>query len=103
MLWTMLNSICFLVSIIGAVGAAKHTKAGLLGYAFAIAIGSVLGVTCTWAMWMAGERVIATAKPYPEAKQELYFRALYLTAVLWILIVVFSVDHVTSAAMRLTM
>jgi len=97
----MLNAICFLISIVAAVGGAREAKAGFGGYSLAIAIGITLGVACTWAMWTVGERVGVAVQPYPEAKRELYFRVLYLAAVLWILIVVVIADHVTSATMRL--
>jgi uncharacterized membrane-anchored protein len=101
MLWTMLNAICFLVSIIGALGAARDARANLVGYVLAVAIGSVLGGISTWAMWSVGERVGAATQPHPEPRREIYFRVLYLAALLWILIALFIVNHLTSAIIRL--
>jgi|SRR5580700_2219373 hypothetical protein len=100
MLWTMLNAICFLISVIAAVEGAKQARVGFSGYALAILIGLILGGTCTRAMWTVGERVIAAVQPYAKPKQEMYFRALYLGGVMWILIVVFIADHVTLAMVR---
>lgn len=97
----MLNAICFLIASIAAIEEARVAKAGFKGYALAIGIGLTLGLACTWAMWTAGERVLAAVQPYPEPKQERYYRVLYLVAVLWILIVVFITNHATSIAMRL--
>lgn len=101
MLWTMLNAICFLVCILGAVGAARDAKTGFVGYALAVGIGLALAGSSSWAMWKAGERVGVAAQVHPEARRELYFRVLYVVAVLWILIALFVADHLTSAAMRL--
>ena len=97
----MLNAICFLVCIFGSVGAARHAKTGLIGYALAVAIGLGIGGSFTWAMWTAGKRVAAAIQPYREARQKLYSAALLLAVALWILMALFVADHVTSAAIRL--
>lgn len=101
MLWTMLHTICFFGCIIAAVGAAREAKIGFIGYALAVAIGLAMGGGLTWVMWNTGERVIAAVEARSEARQELYFRMLYLAAVLWVLIAIFIADYVTSVAMRL--
>jgi len=101
MLWSMLNAICFFVCIIGAAGAARYARASLAGFAFAIGVGLVLGGGCTWTMWTVVEKVGAAVQVHPEPRRELYFRALYVAAVLWILFALFIADHLTSALMRL--
>jgi len=101
MLWTMLNAICFLVCILGSVGAARHAKTGLLGYALAVAIGLALGGSFTWTMWTVGKGVAAAIQAYREARQKLYSGVLLLAVALWILIALFVADRLTSAAMRL--
>jgi hypothetical protein len=101
MLWTMLNVICFLVCIIGAAGAAREAKAGLIGYALALIIGLAIGGSSAWAMQSVGERVGAATQAHPAARRELCFKVLYVVAVLWIIIALFIADHLTSAAMRL--
>ena len=101
MLWTMLNAICFLVCMLGAVGAARAARTGPLGYVLAVVIGLALGGSSTWVMWNVGERVGAAVQVHPERRRELYFRVLYVAAVSWILIALFIADHVTSAAIRL--
>jgi hypothetical protein len=101
MLWTILNAICFLVCILGSVGAARHAKTGLIGYALAVAIGLVLGGAFTWIMWMVGKRVAVTIRPYEDARQKLYSGVLLFAAALWILLALFVADHLTSVTMRL--
>jgi hypothetical protein len=101
MLWTMLNAICFLVCILGSVGAGRAARTGPLGYVLAVVIGLALGESSTWLMWNVCERVGVAVQVHPERRRELYFRALYVAAVLWILIALFVADRLTSAAMRL--
>jgi hypothetical protein len=97
----MLNAICFLVCILGSVGAARAARTGPLGYVLAVVIGLALGGSSTWVMWNVGERVGAAVQVHPEPTRELYFRVLYVAAVLWILIALFVADRLTSAGMRL--
>ena len=101
MLWIMLNAICFLVCILGSVGAARNAKSGLIGYALAVAIGLALGGTFTWILWIVGKRVGVTVRLYGQARQKLYSGVLLLAVALWILLALFVADHLTSAAMRL--
>lgn len=103
MLWTMLNAICFLVCIFGAVGAARDARANSASYALAVGIGLALGGVSTWGMWNLGERIGMAAHVHRGQRREAYFKVLYLVAVLWILMALFIADHVTSAAMRLSM
>jgi hypothetical protein len=56
-LWDSLNLVCFLIPVAGAISEARDVKTGVSGYALAIAIGIVLGITCTWIMWSVGERI----------------------------------------------
>ena len=58
MLWTMLNAMCLLVSIMASVVAARDAKTGFVGYTLAVVFGVALGGCATWAMWTAGERVV---------------------------------------------
>jgi hypothetical protein len=52
-------------------------------------------------MQSVGERVGAATQAHPAARRELYFKVLYVVAVLWIILALFVADHLTSAAMRL--
>jgi hypothetical protein len=101
MLWTMLNAICFLACMFGSVGAARAARTGPVGYVLAMVIGLALGGSFTWVMWKLGGRVGAAVQAHPEPKRELYFRVLYVAAVLWVLIALFVTDRLTSAAIRL--
>ena len=101
MLWTMLNAICFLVCIFASVGAARAARTSPFGYVLSVLIGLVLGGASTWAMWSVGERIGTAAQVQPESRRQVYFRVLYVAAVVWILIALFIADRVTSAAMRL--
>jgi hypothetical protein len=96
----MMNLMCFVIPVTVAVLSAKDGKAGFAGFALVVAFGLILGTGCAFAMWAVGERVIAAVKLYPELRQERYFRALCLGAVVWLLLVAFLAMSVTSAAMR---
>jgi len=97
----MLNAICFLLCFLGAVGAARDSKAGFLGYASAVLVGLAVGGSSTWTMWTLGKRVAAIIKPYPEARQKLYSLVILLVVVLWMLTAFFITDRLTSVVMRL--
>jgi len=100
-LWTLLNAICFFIPVVAAIEEAKAARAGLGGYALAIAIGLALGGGCALAMWTVGRRVGSALQAYPEPRREWYFRVLYSAALLWILMVGFLANWTISAAMRL--
>jgi len=62
-------------------------KAGVGGYTLAITLGLVVGVGGAWTMWTVGERLTRRVRGRSEVVQERYFRALYLSAMVWILVV----------------
>jgi hypothetical protein len=100
MLWTLLTTISSATFIVGAMISAKHARAGLGGYAFAIAIGLLLGACSAWALYAVGDAVADRSKRYSESVQEWCFRALYLAAAVWIPFAAFLGNWVTSVAMR---
>lgn len=99
----MLTLICFLVCVFAAVGAARDSNTGFIGYALAVTIGLAMGVGSTWAFWTLGERLIGAVQRRPEARRELYLRLLYAAAVLWILSVAFIAVRVIPATLRLVL
>ena len=101
MLWALPEAVCFFICIIGAVGAARHAGASLVGFAIAVVIGLLLGGVCTWIMWIVGEKVGAALELLPEPRRERYFNALYVARVLWVFIALYITDHVTATALRL--
>lgn len=101
MYWFILNGLSFSSCTFIAVGAARNAKAGLVGYALAVAIGIALGGGAAWAMWSIGRKVAPTIETFPKAKQKLYFDVLFFAAVFWIAIAAYVSDQVTSAVMQL--
>lgn len=84
----------------GALASAKLAKADLTGYALSVAVGLILGLLLAWIMREVGRIIAAHIKRQPELVQERYFRALYFTATLWIVLGLFLGSWVSSAAMR---
>lgn len=87
--------------IAGALASAKLAKAGFGAYALAIGTGLALGLSLGWVMWTTGKLVAARIKTQPDSSRERYAKALYLAAVLWIMLGLFLGNWLSSAAMRL--
>jgi hypothetical protein len=100
-LWDLLNATCAMIPVAGAVFEARAAKVGVGGYMLALVIGIVLGLSCACVMWSTGESVAARVRSYPQPTQEWYFRALYFTALLWLLCVAFLAKFALSTAIRL--
>ena len=100
-LWDLMNTTCAMIPVAGAVFEARAAKLGVGGYALVLVVGLVLGLSCAWALWSVGENVAARVRPYPKPRQDWYLRALYFTAVLWLLCVAFLSNIALSAAIRL--
>ena len=101
MLWTMLNLMCFLLPLVAAVAIANQSHTGVGGYALSIGLGLILGAGSAWAMWGVGERVGSAVRGYPEPKRETYFRALYVSAIAWLIVVTIVSSVLVSATIRL--
>ena len=97
-LWDLLNLTCFMIPIAGAVFEARNAKAGMGGWALILVIGLTLGVACTWLMWSVGERIVTAVRAYPESRQRWSLRALYFSAIPWLLGLAFLANVVLSAA-----
>ena len=92
---------CFMTPLVAALDTATHAKMGLVGYAVAIATALVMGSGFAWIMWSTGRVVGARIKQRSASLQGWYFRAMYFTAVLWIVAVGFVAQWVLAAALRL--
>lgn len=77
MLWTMLNAMCFLSCLFGALGAARSAGSNLVGYAIAFAIGLSVGLLCSWVMWITGQKVGGYLRGNLRPRRELYLRPLF--------------------------
>ena len=99
-LWDLLIAVCFVMPIMGALASAKFSKTGFTGYVLSIAVGLVLGLILAWIMVAVGRAIATQIKRQPESMRERYFRALYFTAMLWIIFGLFLGGWV-SAEMRL--
>jgi len=75
--------------VAGSLASAKLAKAGIGSYLSAVIIGVVLAVGFTWAMRTVGQLVGAHLKEQPMSTREWYARALYLGAMLWIVLGLF--------------
>jgi hypothetical protein len=85
----LLVGFCFAAPIGAALGAVKsprHAVAGLGGYALALAIGMAVGLSCAWAMAIAGRKIAAHIQLRPASSHERHFRTLYVASVFWIIL-----------------
>jgi len=89
----------------GALSSARVAKAGLGGYALAIAIALALGVSCAWAMQTAGGAVLThlgrTDREHSGLQRGWRFGAVYFAAILWIAFALILGAWVSSMALRL--
>jgi hypothetical protein len=91
-LWDLLTLLCFALPIGPALASAKIVHAGFRGQALAASVGVALGLGCAWTMRRTGEAVASKLKRRPDWQEgspafESYFRALYIGAVVWMLLV----------------
>ena len=100
-LWDLLIAICCVMPLAGSLATAKLSKTGFGGRALAIVIGLALGVCCARTMWAVGNNIAARIRRHSEPVQERYFRALYFTAMLWIVFSLFLGEWVSSLVLRL--
>ena len=102
-LWHLLEGVCFIAPISGAIASSSLAKVGFGGYLLALAIGIGLGVACAWTMFRAGRSIVARIRKQPDLVQERYFRGLYCAAILWIILALFIGHWVTAAVLRLAL
>jgi hypothetical protein len=100
-LWDLLNVLCLVMPIGGALAAAGIARVGSAGYVLAIAIGLALGMCCAWPMRTVGKTVAAHIKRHPGSVKERYAYALYFAATLWIVFALFLGQLVSLASIRL--
>ena len=86
-LWQLLILICIALPIGTSLASAQHANVAPGGYALAIAVGLAVGACWGWAMY-ATHRIVVSKLQHrlPSeaglAKQEWYFRGLYLAKIL---------------------
>jgi hypothetical protein len=100
-LWDLLTVICCAMPIGGALSSAQFAKVGLHGYAFAMAVGLVVGLGCAYMMRMVGKTVVARLAGASVSIRERYFRALYFAAMAWIVFASFLGAWASLALLRL--
>jgi hypothetical protein len=83
-----------------ALDTAKQARAGIAGYILAIAIALSMGAVFTWIMWASGKAIGAKIQQRSPSLREWYFRALYLAAVAWIVVVALAAQRVLSLALH---
>lgn len=85
----------------GALASAKLAKTSVAGYGLSVAVGLILGLLLAWIMRAAGKIIGGRIKRQSELVQVRYFRALYITAALWIALGLFLGGWVSAAALRI--
>ena len=100
-LWNLLTALCLVMPTAGALATVKDLPHGWVGYATAITVGLLLGVGCAWAMRTLGSRVAVSSAPTPDSPNTWRFRALYMGAVIWIVVALFLGSWVTETALHL--
>jgi len=78
-----MTALSFVMPIAGAVGTIGDQRKGWIGYAAAILIGAVVGACGAWSMRI----VRSSLKARPHGLW--FFRALYIAAVVWIILALF--------------
>jgi hypothetical protein len=101
-LWDLLEAVCFAMALGASLASAKVAKVGFGGYALAIFTGLTVEVGCAWAMWTAGKTVGTRIRRLSPSVDERYFRALYFSAMLWIVLSGFLAFGMSSTLLRLT-
>jgi hypothetical protein len=105
-LWDFLTLLCLTVSIGGALASAKIAHLGFRGDAIAVVTGTACGLCCAWTMRVIGNAVVTNLRrrpnwPHSASPREQYFiRALYLGAILWIVLVGFLAEWLSLALLR---
>jgi hypothetical protein len=99
-LWDLLNVLCFVMPIGGALASARIAKVGFSGYALATTLGLAFGVCCAWPMRTVGKTVATHIKRHPGSLKERYAYALYFAAMLWIVFALFLGEYASMALLR---
>jgi hypothetical protein len=99
-LWSLLNALCFVMPLSGALASAKLLRVGVGGYTFSLVIGLLLGFGCAWIMLKVGSLVHARLKKSEVSVRERYFRLLCFGAMAWIVFALFLEHWVTSPLLR---
>ena len=90
-LWQLLILICFGAPVGTSLALAEQVKAGIRGYALAVAVGLTVGWLCAWTMWKV-HKVVVTNLPrclndeHLRSHRGWYFGVFYFTKILWILV-----------------
>jgi hypothetical protein len=88
-LWHVLVLICFAAPIGTSLASAQYARAGLGGYALAIAVGLAVAGGCGWTMWIShgtvGEYIERHSNPEGSPpNRHWYFGAFYTAKLLWV-------------------
>ena len=100
-LWHLLVGMCFATPFVAAFDTATKAKAGLGGYALALALALVMGAGFGWLLWTTGGAVGERIQQRSSSLQAWYFRALYFSAVVWIVVVGLVAQQTLSTVLRL--
>jgi hypothetical protein len=99
-LWHLLLLICIATPVWASLAAARRSNVGVAGYTLALIVGLALGAFFGWTMWathwIVGNKIDRAA----PAKQEWYFRALYFSKLLWMVLAAFVGLWLTTALLR---
>jgi hypothetical protein len=101
-LWDLLTVLCCAMPVAGALRSAKFARAGFFGYTFAIAVGLLLGLGCAYSMRTVGKTVAAHLEGNSASVRERYLRALYFTAMMWIVLALFLGSWASSALLKVS-
>jgi hypothetical protein len=100
-LWHLILAWCFLCPISGALVSARNVKPGFGGYALAVLVGSALGAISIWTMETLRRMVAERAEGDRLSTQKWPVRALYFSAMLWIIFTSWAGYWTTSTLRRL--
>jgi uncharacterized protein YneF (UPF0154 family) len=101
-LWQLLILICFVIPIGGAMSAAKIANAPPAGFALAILVGLVVGMSCAWTMWLMHKLFVAKLEQHPDWQHSAWFaRTFYASKLLWIVVALFLGHWLSSRVLRI--
>ncbi len=106
-IWDLLTLLCFVAALTGSIESARIGRAGLVGYAVAVAVGLALGLGSAWLKYQVGNTVFSRLEQdtgWPQStnsSQRNFLRVLYLAAVLWIFFVAYLAGWASLALLRL--
>src|SRR3954468_24821609 len=103
MLWTLIVTTSSLTCFVSAIVTGHRATCGVRGYTVAVITGGLVGISDAWALSNVANALVERVKLFSEARQDRYFRAVYLVAALWMLCgAAFIGDFISSAANAVT-